>query len=625
MTLPACRRYRYQHQPCTLLSILFLLASVLSAAGGSSSVSTSTSASTTTSGGITASIRSGILKRRRSSITDSVGSRSSLKSDTSDSGDTPDKPSLFSPVFRQAGKIATDMIDAITKPKRLGDVWSESSAYSSADTTAKEAFAAGHIKSIDLPLSSDSDDDGGNGSAKVRVCFRNLTSDPITLCWMSYKCEPHHFYRLEPQRGVDDKHRHVQVVDSVVSMDNRGHIETTSLGHAFLFARRTANHEKGDDEETTGRSIASDDESISVSDHDDHSIDSVDLTPPPAKRRLGGCWTLCLPKHDNGDKTNLRVATSTDGRSVLCDEVIGAYRPTTLSLQRDNDIDSEHRIQVVTIAKQRSRGFLRGGSCHYIVQVTEGSLDKTPIDTSDKIYRNSELGGWPVRCEEGLWSNSDHADTTFSPEQLKEEAKLKDIIAGDLAAAVRCLPPAARAALRSSTPIYINRSQKYGPKCAPITARDMCFHPDKSWLIENGMSEKKAGCVEMYQISSYPRDRHCWGEGGALLHELSHAYHHKCLEEGFDNAEVLACYKRAMKKGLYEKVCVHGLHGPEECRAYACTNEMEYFAELSAAFLGGLDGGKEFNKWFPHNREQIKEHDPDAYEMLKRAWGVPVD
>lgn len=608
---------------------------------------TSTSASTATSGGIstrtTTSIRSGILKRRRSSkpaiIIDSVGSGSSPEapvdkkkqpvvssSRTSYTGNTPDKPSLFSP-FRQAGKIVTDMIDAITKQKRLGDVWSESSADSSADTTAKEAFASGHIKSIDLPLSNDGDDELDNRSARVRVCFRNLTSDPITLCWMSYKCEPHHFYRLEPQRGVDGKqqHRHVQLVDSVISMDNKGHIETTSLGHAFIFARRTANHEKKDDEAPTGRSSASDDESISVSDHDGHSIDSMDLTPPPAKRRLGGCWTLCSPKHENGEKTNLRVATSTDGRSVLCDEVIGAYRPTTLSLQKDNDSDSEHRIQVVTITKQRSRGFLRGGSCHYIVRVSEGSLDKTPLDTSDKVYRNVELGGWPVRCEEGLWSNSDHADTTFSPEQRKEEAKLKDIIAGDLASAVRCLPPAARAALRSDTPIYINRSQKYGPKCAPITARDMCFHSDKSWLIDNGMSERKAGCVEMYQVGSYSRDRHCWGEGGALLHELSHAYHHKCLEEGFDNAEVLACYKRAMKKGLYDKVCVHGLHGPEECRAYACTNEMEYFAELSAAFLGGLDGDKEFNKWFPHNREQIKEHDPDAYEMLKRVWGVHVE
>ena len=57
------------------------------------------------------------------------------------------------------------------------------------------------------------------------------------------------------------------------------------------------------------------------------------------------------------------------------------------------------------------------------------------------------------------------------------------------------------------------------------------------------------------------------------------------------------------------------------CRAYACTNQMEYFAELSAAFLGGLDD-KEYNKWYPFNRKQIEEHDPKAYNMLKRLWMV---
>ena len=52
---------------------------------------------------------------------------------------------------------------------------------------------------------------------------------------------------------------------------------------------------------------------------------------------------------------------------------------------------------------------------------------------------------------------------------------------------------------------------------------------------------------------------------------------------------------------------------------------MEYFAELSAAFLGGLDGEEEYNKWFPFNRKQIKGHDPKAYDMLKRMWGVEDD
>ena len=45
---------------------------------------------------------------------------------------------------------------------------------------------------------------------------------------------------------------------------------------------------------------------------------------------------------------------------------------------------------------------------------------------------------------------------------------------------------------------------------------------------------------------------------------------------------------------------------------------------FSVAFLGGLDD-KEHNKWFPHNRRQLRDHDPRAYEMLCRIWGVEDD
>jgi hypothetical protein len=76
--------------------------------------------------------------------------------------------------------------------------------------------------------------------------------------------------------------------------------------------------------------------------------------------------------------------------------------------------------------------------------------------------------------------------------------------------------------------------------------------------------------------------------------------------------------------GLYNCVQVHGPQGPE-CKAHACTNPMEYFAELSVAFLGGLDDTLEHNKWFPFNIiSQLREHDPRAFDLLCRMWGVVV-
>ena len=392
-----------------------------------------------------------------------------------------------------------------------------------------------------------------------------------------------------------------------------GHIETTSLGHAFLVAKRTSNHEK--------KEKKSDDE-------------VEELLPSPPSRRLRDCLTLCGTKRqhedddddidDNDNNDSTQKVSNSDGRCVMHKEVLGGYRPTRASLQTGGD--AEHKIHVVTITQRRDQqGFLRErGRWRYSFEVCEEMLDRTPIDTSNKVYRCIELGGWPVRCEEQLWN--EHVDNSkISQKQLEEEEKLKILIADHLAAAARHLPPAARNTLRKNTPIYINRTQKFGPKVAPIEGRDMCFHPDKSWLIENGMSPKKAGCVEIYRVSNYSRDCHLWGPGGVLLHELSHAYHHKCLKGGYDNAEVKECYDNAMKKGLYDKVKVHNIKGTDVCKAYACTDQTEYFAELSAAFLGGLDDKEEYNKWFPFNRKQIKEHDPEAYDMLKRVWGVEDD
>lgn len=137
------------------------------------------------------------------------------------------------------------------------------------------------------------------------------------------------------------------------------------------------------------------------------------------------------------------------------------------------------------------------------------------------------------------------------------------------------------------------------------------------------MHRDKAGCVEFYDADAYLKSRDNWGPGGLIVHELSHAYHHHCLQKGHSNPDVIQCYKDAMKKGLYDSVRVHGPQGPT-AKAYATENAMEYFAELSAAFLGGTNDyvNDEFNKWYPFNRKQILEHDPAAHAMLERLWKV---
>jgi len=190
----------------------------------------------------------------------------------------------------------------------------------------------------------------------------------------------------------------------------------------------------------------------------------------------------------------------------------------------------------------------------------------------------------------------------------------------DLMAASICLPPEARAKLKKCTPIWINKSMSYGPKAAPVHARDACFHPGAGWLKRNGMRPDKCGGVEFFDAKHYLSDCDLWGPGGLMLHELSHAWHSKFVEGGYDNKEIAEIYKKAMEDGLYDCVRVRGPQGPR-AKAYACQDQMEYFAELSVAFLGG-QGEEEHNKWYPFNRSQLRDHDPRAFAMLCRVWGL---
>jgi Mlc titration factor MtfA (ptsG expression regulator) len=53
----------------------------------------------------------------------------------------------------------------------------------------------------------------------------------------------------------------------------------------------------------------------------------------------------------------------------------------------------------------------------------------------------------------------------------------------------------------------------------------------------------------------------------------------------------------------------------EEEKAYAATNPMEYFAELSETYFGT-------NDFYPFVRAELRIHDPKAFAMVETLWGV---
>lgn len=407
---------------------------------------------------------------------------------------------------------------------------------------------------------------------KVRVCFRNNCDETLLLCWVDCSGNPHHFYALQPHSGPGDAD------DNVVTKED--HIETTQTGHAFLVL------------------AASDVQEVQKT----KSLEGTTLVGAYRPSVMISATTKRLrkrPKTTTGDCMHLvsiqkNIKEAVDCRSC-CGDVAFLRRKQPRKERHDKtglalpDIEPGH------------------SESRWSITIRQAFVDATPVDSTCKRYFKLNMhNDMPVYAEEN-WHGGD--------------LELEKVFRDDLHTALQCFPKEARERLVQGTAFWLNCSLKYGPAACPVNGKGMCFHPESDWLVENGCHKEKTHGIELYKSSKYLQDRKHWGPGGVLIHELSHAYHCLCLPDGYANKEILACYHEAMDEGIYDSVDVHGSQGPK-AKAYACTNAMEYFAELSTAFLGGIDDSVEYNKWFPFNRKQLREHDPRAFELLKKLWRI---
>jgi len=136
-----------------------------------------------------------------------------------------------------------------------------------------------------------------------------------------------------------------------------------------------------------------------------------------------------------------------------------------------------------------------------------------------------------------------------------------------------------------------------------------CYHPDAQWLEENGYNTEKAGGIEITNCEHFV----LWTERDQpfmVLHELSHAYHHRVL--GYENQQIIDAYQHALASGKYESV--EHVSG-EKRRHYGLNNPQEYFAELSESYFGR-------NDFYPFTRDELMSFDPEGFDMVEQAWGV---
>jgi hypothetical protein len=212
-----------------------------------------------------------------------------------------------------------------------------------------------------------------------------------------------------------------------------------------------------------------------------------------------------------------------------------------------------------------------------------------PPYTPTSAYRRRTLFGFSLLVNPELYSHRKESAALFA----ELERQIKEIVR---------VVPADRLAVLRKVPIWVEWQNQHTSAAQ--------HHVSRGWLRGHGYNPDKAGAVEISsarKFVAWSRRDQPW----MLLHELAHAYHFRVL--GARHAATRAAYRQAMERKLYDWVAhVDG----RKYRAYAATNEFEYFAELTEAYFGK-------NDFFPFTNADLKKHDPVGYKLMQDVWGKP--
>jgi hypothetical protein len=212
--------------------------------------------------------------------------------------------------------------------------------------------------------------------------------------------------------------------------------------------------------------------------------------------------------------------------------------------------------------------------------------DDPPKPTS---HTDRKLEGWTVRVDDRLLKAPDDELGRRALRFL--EGKLADI---------KVVVPEDKVARLQAVTIVLDLTHgKLGP---------MQYHPSAEWLKGNGYSVELAKCVHIPRAADLPTRRNVREQPWVILHELAHAYHDQVL--GFEDPRVKEAYESYKKGG-------HGDHtllfDGRRVKHYALTDHKEFFAEMTESYFGS-------NDFFPFNRAELKESEPEIYALLRDVW-----
>jgi len=228
-----------------------------------------------------------------------------------------------------------------------------------------------------------------------------------------------------------------------------------------------------------------------------------------------------------------------------------------------------------------------------------------PAEDRREDENEALAGPYETRVVEG-WTV--HVSRRLLVTRKDEVDRLMELLAGQLKNIAAVVPEGAVTELRK-IPLWV--SPEYPG--VPPTAE---YHPDAGWLRAHGRDPAMAKGIEFTDVRSFERETKRMPM--VVLHELSHGYHDRVL--GFDQRDVIACYRAAKANKSYDAVRRYNGPGRPETveRAYAMTNAKEYFAECTEAFFGR-------NDFFPFTKDELERHDPEMFKVLEKVWnGSPA-
>lgn len=208
-------------------------------------------------------------------------------------------------------------------------------------------------------------------------------------------------------------------------------------------------------------------------------------------------------------------------------------------------------------------------------------------------YQKREIEGWTIRLDDRLLAEP-HVKTTERALKFLE-AKLYDITV---------VVPKDR--LEKLRRVNIVVDLEHGK----LTA--MQYHPSAGWLKANGYSTDLEKCVHIPRAADVAIKRNINEQPWVILHELAHAYHDQVL--GFNEARVREAYERYKTSGRGDKTL---LYNGNRVKHYALTNPMEFFAEMTESYFG-------VNDFYPFTRAELKESEPETFELLREIWTAPA-